>query len=123
MAEHGAAVPVAAAGGDIRPGPDEPRRRRDRSRSPRALMARHHVRNLGILRGGTAALTATLNVVNARVDNFERVVRLLSCDASRETLPVNFYQNINNAITQAREVGKIVEAMHVAFQVVTEDLL
>jgi len=37
MAEHGAAVPVAAAGGDNRPGPDEPWRRRDRSRSPRAL--------------------------------------------------------------------------------------
>ena len=124
MAEHGAAVPVAAAGGDnSRAGPDEPRRRRDRSRSPRALMARHHVRNLGILRGGTASLTATLNVVNARVDNLERVVRVLSCDASRESLPVKFYQNINNAITQAREVGKIVEAMHVAFQTVTEDLL
>ena len=122
MAEHGAAVPVAAAGGD-RPGPDEPRRRRDRSRSPRAQIARHHVRNLGILRGGTAALTATLNVVNARVDNLDRIVRGLSSDASRESLPVNFYQNINNAITQAREVGKIVEAMRVAFQTVAEDLL
>jgi hypothetical protein len=68
---------------------------------------------LGIFRGGTAALKATLNVVNARVDNLERVVRVLSCDASRESLPVNFYHHINNAITQAREVGKIVEAMHV----------
>jgi hypothetical protein len=86
-------------------------------------MARHHVRNLGLLRGGAASLTATLNVVNARVDNLDRIVRGLSSDASRGSLPVNFYQNINNAITQAREVGKIVEAMHVAFQVVTEDLL
>jgi hypothetical protein len=81
------------------------------------------VRNLGILRGGTAALTATLNVLNARVGNLDRIVRGLSSDASRESLPVNFYQNINNAITRARKVGKIVEAMHVAFQTVTEDLL
>ena len=125
MAEPGAAMPMpaGAACGD-RPGPgDEARRRGDRSRSPRAQCARHNVRNVSILRGGTAALIATLNVVNARADNLDRNVRALCSDASRELLPANYYQNINNAITQAREFGKLLEAMHVAFQTVTEDLL
>lgn len=115
-------MPMAAgaAGGD-RPGPDdEPRG--DRSRSPRAQRARHHVRNVGILRGGTAALMATLNVVNARADDLDRNVRVLCSAVSRESLPPDYGQNINNVITQARECGKLLQAMHVAFQSVTHDL-
>jgi hypothetical protein len=68
-------------------------------------------------------LMATLNVVNARADNLDRNVRALSLIACGESLPPHYYHNINNAITQARECGKLLEAMHVAFQTVTEDLL
>lgn len=123
MAEHGAAMSMAAvAAGSDKPEPDdEPRRAR--SRSPRAQCAWHNVRNVGILRGATGMLMATLNVVNARADNLDRNVRALSLIACGESLPPHYYHNINNAITQARECGKLLEAMHVAFQTVTEDLL
>ena len=58
-------------------------------------------------------LMATLKVVSASADNLDRNVRALCSDASRESLPANYYQNINHAITQARKAGKIVEAKHV----------
>ena len=124
MAEHGVAVPKAAgAAGGAGPG-DEPRRRHDRSRSPRAQTAWHIVRlqNVGTLRGGTEVLTATLKVVSASADHLDRHVRVLCSDASGESLPANYYQNISNAIALARELGKILDAMHVGFQTVTASL-
>jgi hypothetical protein len=81
------------------------------------------VRNVGILRGGTASLMATLNVVNARVDKLDRNVRALCDDTSREALPANYSQNVTNAMTQARECCKLLEAMRVAFGMVTEGIL
>jgi len=87
MAEHGAAMSMAAvAAGSDKPEPDdEPRRAR--SRSPRAQCAWHNVRNVGILRGATGMLMATLNVVNARADNLDRNVRALSLIACGESPP------------------------------------
>ena len=114
MAEHGAAELDSERG--IRRPDCEPRR--VRSRSPPQLgvlgaqTARHLVRNVGILRGGTASLMATLNVVNARVDKLDRNVRALC-----------YSQNVTNATTQARECCKLLEAMHVAFGMVTEGIL
>jgi len=125
MAEHGAAELDSERG--IRRPDCEPRR--VRSRSPPQLgvlgaqTARHLVRNVGILRGGTASLMATLNVVNARVDKLDRNVRALCDDTSREALPANYSQNVTNAMTQARECCKLLEAMHVAFGMVTEGIL
>jgi hypothetical protein len=122
MAEHGVAVPKAAgAAGGAGPG-DEPRRRHDRSRSPRAHCAWHIARNVGTLSGGTAVLMATLKVVSSSADNLDRNVRVLCSDASGESLPVNYYQNISNAIALARELCKILDAMHVGFQTVTASL-
>jgi len=127
MADGAAPARASSAAGGPNPEPDgEPRR--ERSRSPkvgvlRAQAARQFVRSAGILRGGTAALMATLNTVNARADNLDRKVRTLCIDAGRESLPSDYYQNVNNAITQARECGKLLEAMHVAFAMVTEGIL
>jgi len=124
MAKNGVAVPKAAgAAGGAGPG-DEPRRRHDRSRSPRAQTAWHIVRlqNVGTLSGGTAVLMATLKVVSASADNLGRNVRVLCSDASGDSLPVNYYQNTSNAIALARELGKILDAMHVGFQTVMASL-
>jgi hypothetical protein len=121
---------LRASGAADHPEPDgEPRRdRRDRSRSPRvqslrSQAARLSVRNVGIFRGGTAALRATLNVVQARADNLDRNVRALCNDAGKESLPSDYYQNVDKTITQATECSKLLEAMRVSFAMVTEGIL